>query len=91
MNLKPRIPKGFSLKAQGCRVVASPARTEATVGSRRRKFSTPTGLRQIEHCRFMERFVSLCAFVVTMNHLEKPRKERHLCSRRRPLALPQAP
>jgi hypothetical protein len=36
MNLKPRIPKGFRLKAQGCRALASPARTEATLGLRYR-------------------------------------------------------
>jgi hypothetical protein len=30
--LEFRIPKGFRLKAQGCRVLASPARTEATLG-----------------------------------------------------------
>src|SRR5439155_26662412 len=40
MNLKSRIPKGFRLKAQGCRVLASPARTEATLGWKRRVFTT---------------------------------------------------
>ena len=58
MNLKPRIPKGFRLKAQGCRVLASPARTEATLGWKRRVFTTLKGLRQMYATgspRFMER------------------------------------
>src|SRR5436190_18490962 len=48
MNLlKPRIPKGFRLKAQGCRVLASPARTEPTLGWRHRRSTTLKGLRQM--------------------------------------------
>jgi hypothetical protein len=48
INLKPRIPKGFRLKAQGCRAC------EATLGLRRRRSPTPTGLRQTFARRFIE-------------------------------------
>ena len=70
MNLKPRIPKGFRLKAQGCRVLASPARTAATLGWRRRTFTTLKGLRPVRAVRrFMESLVSLRACTGTMNLL----------------------
>ena len=75
MNLKSRIPKGFRLKAQGCRVLASPARTEATLGSRHRRSTTLKGLHPVRaNPPFIGNSNIRETRIVTMNHLEKLRR-----------------
>jgi hypothetical protein len=66
--LKPRIPKGFRLKAQGCRAC------EATLGLPDSLSTTLKGLRQARARRFMESLLLLRTSTGTLNRFEKLRR-----------------